>query len=114
MPHFIIECSDNIVKNHDAKEIMQQVYDTADATGLFAEGDIKVRINPYDQYYLAKGKNDFIHVFGNIMQGRTDEQKNNLSTKIVSSLKKILPDVSIISMNIRDFEKASYCNKEMV
>jgi 5-carboxymethyl-2-hydroxymuconate isomerase len=114
MPHFIIECSDNIVKTHSAQEIMKQVYDTADATGLFAEGDIKVRINPYAQYHLAKGKNGFIHVFGNIMQGRTDEQKKGLSTNIVSCLKKLMPDVSIISMNIRDFEKASYCNKEMV
>lgn len=114
MPHFIIECSDNIARDHDAKNIMQQVYDTADATGLFAQGDIKVRINPYNQYYLAEGKDDFIHVFGNIMQGRTDEQKKNLSTQIVSKLKELLPDVSIISMNVRDFEKTSYCNKDMI
>jgi 5-carboxymethyl-2-hydroxymuconate isomerase len=29
-------------------------------------------------------------------------------------LKLIFPDVPIISINIRDFEKATYCNKSMV
>jgi 5-carboxymethyl-2-hydroxymuconate isomerase len=114
MPHFIIECSENITDDYDANQIMQEVFDTAFATGLFDIGDIKVRIKSYNEFILAKDKNDFIHVFGNIMQGRTDEQKKNLSNRIVRKLKELLPNVSIISMNLRDFEKASYCNKGMV
>ncbi|MEQ8927386.1 MAG: 5-carboxymethyl-2-hydroxymuconate Delta-isomerase [Fulvivirga sp.] len=114
MPHFIIDCSDNIIHIKSPEEIMESVYKTAESTGLFAEGDIKVRINPFSNYRLGKGKNGFIHVFANIMEGRTAEQKQGLSQKIVSVLNAMFPDIAIISMNIRDFEKASYCNKSMI
>ena len=41
-------------------------------------------------------------------------QKGNLSKQIVKALKAIFLEVPIISINIREFEKAIYCNKEMV
>ncbi|MEQ9166522.1 MAG: 5-carboxymethyl-2-hydroxymuconate Delta-isomerase [Fulvivirga sp.] len=113
MPHFIIDCSENVLEMKSPEQIMQKVYDTADAANLFAKGDIKVRINPFKLYNVGDAAG-FIHVFGNIMEGRTDEQKLSLSKAIVSALKTILPNVPIISMNIRDFEKSGYCNRSMV
>lgn len=113
MPHFIIDCSENVLEMHSADLIMQKVYDSANATNLFAKGDIKVRINPFKLYNIGDASS-FIHVFGNIMEGRTDEQKFKLSKVIVSALKTMLPNVPIISMNIRDFELANYCNRSMV
>ncbi|EAR00064.1 5-carboxymethyl-2-hydroxymuconate Delta-isomerase [Maribacter sp. HTCC2170] len=113
MPHFVLECSENVLEIKSPQEIMQKVYDSAESIGLFAKGDIKVRINPY-QYYKVGGTNDkFVHVFANIMEGRSTEQKNKLSNSIVSELNEMLPNVPIISINIRDFERATYCNKSM-
>lgn len=114
MPHFIIECSKNITEQKPAKEIIREVQDTAESSGLFAKGDIKVRINSYEHYLVGGTDADFIHVFGNIMEGRSEAQKNELSRSIVSKLKSMFPDVPILSMNVRDFEKAGYCNKTMV
>ncbi|SNR83859.1 5-carboxymethyl-2-hydroxymuconate Delta-isomerase [Lutibacter flavus] len=114
MPHFVIDCSENIISLKSPNEIMQKVYDTAEATNLFDKGDIKVRINPFKFYNIGNSKDDFIHIFANIMEGRTSEQKNRLSRSIISELKRIFPKVPIISMNIRDFENATYCNKSMV
>jgi 5-carboxymethyl-2-hydroxymuconate isomerase len=48
------------------------------------------------------------------MEGRTTEQKAELSKQIVSELKVMFPQVPVISINIRDFEKSTYCNKSMV
>lgn len=48
------------------------------------------------------------------MEGRSTEQKAELSKRIVSELKVMFPEVPIISINIRDFERATYCNKSMV
>ena len=56
MPHFIIDCSQEILKLHSAEEIMNVVYDTAEASGLFEENDIKVRVNTYKYYKLAQTK----------------------------------------------------------
>ena len=41
-------------------------------------------------------------------------QKKALSEKVVRALKGLLPAVDVISMNIRDFEKATYCNATMI
>ena len=114
MPHFVIDCSENIIELKSPEEIIQSVYDAAESTELFKKGDIKVRINPFKYYNIGNSKNDFIHVFANIMEGRTITQKSNLSKRIVTELKVMFPTVLIISINIRDFEKATYCNKTMV
>ena len=114
MPHFIIDCSPDILKQKSPDEIMEAVYDIAESTGLFAADDIKVRIRPFEYFRLGKTKKDFIHIFGNIMEGRSTEQKANLSRKIIERLNQIFPDISILSINIREFEKATYCNKALI
>jgi len=114
MPHFVIDCSENIIQLKTPEEIMQTVYGIAESTGLFADGDIKVRINPFSHFKLGPSKQSFIHIFGNIMEGRNTVQKAGLSNKIISELKKMFPGVPIISMNIREFEKETYCNRSMV
>ena len=114
MPHFIIDCSEDIIKIKSPEEIMQAVYEVAEATHLFAENDIKVRINPYTHFKLGADKNNFIHIFGSIMEGRTKEQRADLSKKIIERLNEMFPGISILSMNISEFEKATYCNKAML
>jgi|TARA_B110001469_G_scaffold18913_1_gene19432 5-carboxymethyl-2-hydroxymuconate isomerase len=114
MPHFILDCSENILKIKEPKMVLQEVFETAFETGLFERNDIKVRLNPYKYSLVQSGEADFIHVFGNIMEGRTDNQKAKLSRMIVSKLKLMFQEVPVISINIRDFEKTSYCNRNMV
>jgi len=114
MPHFILDCTERVLEIQEPRKVLEEVFETAFATGLFGRNDIKVRLNPFQHSLVQSGEADFIHVFGNIMEGRTAEQKANLSKVIVTKLKELFPDVPIISMNIRDFTKESYCNKTMV
>ena len=114
MPHFIVDCSERILEIQEPRKTIEAVFETAFETGLFAKNDIKVRLNPFKYSLVQSGEADFIHVFGNIMQGRTDDQKADLSRRIVAKLNELFPEVPIISINIRDFEKASYCNKTML
>ena len=114
MPHFIIECSENIIQELSPEEIMQAVYDVAEETGLFAVNDIKVRLRPYHYFKLGTDQKDFIHIFANIMEGRSIEQKANLSKMIIERLNQMFPDISSLSINIREFEKATYSNKALI
>ncbi|AEH00960.1 5-carboxymethyl-2-hydroxymuconate Delta-isomerase [Lacinutrix sp. 5H-3-7-4] len=115
MPHFVIDCSENILNLSTPENTLLKVHNAAVASGLFNEADIKVRLNPFKENYIVGGKKQpFIHVFANIMQGRTTEQKAKLSKNIVSVLKELFPNITFIAINIRDFEKATYCNKSMV
>lgn len=114
MPHFIMDCSDSILKIYDEEYIIEQIHLVANATGLFDEDDIKVRLNPFEKYSVGNKCEDFIHVFAHIMQGRTTEQKENLSQQVVTKLAVLFPETSNIAMNISDFEKATYCNRAML
>ena len=117
MPHFIIDCSESIMTFADPDELMRSVYAAAEGSGLFATsgvGGIKVRLRPYRYFTNVGGREHFVHVFANIMEGRTRAQKQALSESVVRALKALLPAVEIISMNVRDFEKATYCNATMV
>jgi len=114
MPHFVLDCSENILELQKPREVLEEVLKTAYATGLFEKNDIKVRLNPFKHSLVQGSDDDFIHVFANIMEGRTMEQKNNLSKQMITKLKIMFPKVPILSINIRDFEKDTYCNKTMV
>ncbi|QEC58529.1 5-carboxymethyl-2-hydroxymuconate Delta-isomerase [Flavisolibacter ginsenosidimutans] len=114
MPHFIIDCSENVLTQRTPEEMMQAVYDVAESTALFAQNDIKVRLNPYTFYKLGENKKDFIHVFAHIMQGRSTEQKATLSRKTIERLNELFPNLSILSMNVQEFDASTYCNKSLI
>ncbi|GAA5139672.1 hypothetical protein [Thalassotalea piscium] len=53
-------------------------------------------------------------MFSHIMEGRSTEQKTELSRCIVQKLAEMFPHVHNIAMNVQDFEKATYTNKSML
>ena len=114
MPHFVMDCSESVRKSHDEEFIIQQIHFAANSTGLFDEGDIKVRLNLFQKYSVGNKREDFIHVFAHIMQGRTNEQKTYLSQIIVAKLVALFPGFPNIAVNISHFEKATYCNRSML
>ena len=114
MPHFIIDCSENILKLHSEEEMIEQVHISAVSTKLFHKNDVKVRVNLFKNYSTGDKKEDFIHVFANIMEGRSIEQKLNLSKTIVHDLALMFPLVPNIGTNVIEFERATYFNKNML
>lgn len=109
-----MDCSENALKPYDEEFIIEQIHLVANATGLFDESDIKVRLNLFIKFSVGNRRESFIHVFAHIMQGRTTEQKANLSQQVVTKLVALFPDIPNIAMNIGDFEKATYCNRAML
>ena len=114
MPHFIIECSETVKDTISELDLLKEIHHVANASGLFEEADIKVRMNPYSTYLVGGEKKDFVHVFASVMGGRSTVQKAELSKAIVHKLKAIFPDIPFIAMNVDDFEKATYCNLRML
>ncbi|MEQ9298954.1 MAG: 5-carboxymethyl-2-hydroxymuconate Delta-isomerase [Cyclobacteriaceae bacterium] len=114
MPHFLIDCSDDVIVERSKVEIMSAVHQAAVDSGLFDPKDIKVRARPFDEYMVGGATEPFIHIFSHIMQGRTTEQKAMLSKKVVRVVSDMFPKVNFIAMNVDEFEKATYCNKAML
>ena len=115
MPHFVIDCSKELLEQHSEVEILQEVHQVAMASELFDPGDIKVRIRPFPTYLVGGSQTTpFIHVFADIMEGRNSEQKAALSKTVVAKLKELFPEAPFIAMNVRDFEKATYSNLKTI
>ena len=116
MPHIVIEANKSLIKYIDPKELVDNVHQAAMDTKLFdkSPGGVKVRLNTYKYWNNADEQSDFVNVFANIMEGRTDKQKEKLSRGITEAIHALCPDVEIISTQVIDIHKASYTNKEMV
>ena len=114
MPHFVVDCSRGILRIHDEEAIIARLHRVANASGLFQEADIKVRVNPFDTFAVGGGREEFIHSFAWIMQGRSVEQRAALSKAIVGALAEMFPDLPRIAANIAEFEKATYFNRAMM
>ncbi len=114
MPHFILDCSAEILEVHPELYIAEQIHAVAAASGLFDIQDIKVRVNPYGRYLVGGKHEPFMHVFSSIMQGRSTGQKAVLSRSVVQMLSGMFPDVKYIAMSVSEFEEAVYCNRDML
>lgn len=114
MPHFIVDCSQEILRQHSEEAILARLHRAVNSTGLFEEPDIKVRIHPFRIHAAGGAREDFIHVFSYIMQGRTVEQRADLSKRVVGELADMFPAVHRIAMNVMEFEKATYFNRDML
>jgi 5-carboxymethyl-2-hydroxymuconate isomerase len=117
MPHLIVHCSESVTHLAAPGDIVDTVFEAATTTGLFATtgvGGIKVRLETFRHYRNVEGHDHFVHVFGYIMEGRSTEQKAALSSAIVGALRALLPAVEIVSMNVADFERATYRNAATV
>ncbi len=114
MPHFIVDCSQSILQSQTEEQINACVHRAANSTNLFDEGDIKVRVNPFTIYSVGNKRDAFIHVFASIMEGRSIEQRADLSRLIVSELVSMFPNVPNIAINVAEFERATYCNRGML
>ena len=117
MPHFVVDCSDSVLALVGPDALMRTVYEAAEATGLFRPTGvrgIKVRLRPYEHALNVDGREPFVHVFAHVMGGRTPEQKRLLAERVVGALTALLPTVEIVSMNVYEFDPATYVNATTV
>jgi len=111
MPHFVVDCSKSILSTHDGETISKQVHMAANSTGLFGEKNIQVRVNVVEHYRIGNIEEDSIHVFASILEGRTIEQKLDLSKTVIEKLAELFPQVSNIGIDIKNLEKGTGFNK---
>ena len=109
-----MDCSRSIERHARLEDIIKAVHDAADGTGLFGKGDVKVRVNLFDHYTVGGTGDDFVHTIAYLLSGRTEEQRRHLSRQIITALKALLPGVPIISIDIREINRATYNNRDTV
>ncbi len=109
MPHCIIEHSSSI----EVEDLNQKVFLGALESRLFeTDGrDIKVRSIAYEHYQTGTAKDAFIHVTLRILCGRSDSDKELLSSSVMSKLESIPLVNASITIEVVDIDRNSYRKK---
>lgn len=90
MPHIIVEYSSNLEGRIDIAALLDQIHESALATGVFPIGGLRTRAERRDHYRIADRHpdNGFIHVQARIGVGRTPDVRQAAAEQIFAVLKR--------------------------
>lgn len=108
MPHCIVEYSETLRSRLSPSKLVQSVYESALKSGLFEGPDIKTRALVYQDFLTGAAPADFIHVTIRILSGRTDEQKQSLSSAVLTGLTDLSPAGVSLTVEVADIHRNSY------
>ncbi len=108
MPHCVIEYSSDVADQIAIDDLVAAVHDGAFSSGLFPEYDIKTRAIAYEHHRTGQTTDSFVHVNLHLLSGRDDNQKADLSEKILASIESLLPQVVSVGVEIIDMHRDSY------
>lgn len=106
MPHCIIEYSNDL--DIDPKTLVNVIHAGAIQSALFDSAAIKTRAMAYEHFIVGEGNRSFIHVSAKMLAGRTNEQKNHLSSILFSQLQSLKLNNCTLTVEIIDLDKLSY------
>jgi 5-carboxymethyl-2-hydroxymuconate isomerase len=115
MPHCILEASNNLLDQPDWTGLLREINHTLADTGLFAAPDIKSRFLRHDVFAIGDGAGDqaFVTLNVQILGGRTDEVKAQLSEALLPVLTRAFPRTFArmkcsLTVQITDIHRPSY------
>ncbi|MFC0243270.1 5-carboxymethyl-2-hydroxymuconate Delta-isomerase [Rhodopseudomonas telluris] len=108
MPHLIMDYSADHLGRDRIARLMEDIAVTAAATGVMNAADIKVRARGFDDYLVAGQRDSFVHLVVFMLAGRTPEQKEALSIALRRTLVEHCPDITSLSVDIRDMDPVAY------
>lgn len=108
MPHCIIEYSKDLDQALPISELVSAVHQSVFSSGLFEESSIKTRAIEYKYYQSGLLPLPFIHITLKIMFGRNHQQKKELTSLVLDTLKETTTPPISLSVEVIDIEKVSY------
>jgi 5-carboxymethyl-2-hydroxymuconate isomerase len=115
MPHCILEASDNLLDHPDWAALLLGINQTLAGTGLFTAADIKSRLIRHEVFAIGDGSGDqaFVTLNVQILGGRSDEVKAQLSEALLPLLVRAFPRTldqtkCSLTVQITDIHKPSY------
>jgi len=108
MPHIIIEYSENAFNITEVNTLLNGLAMAIANTKLFKPQNPKIRLHPAQHFLLDKSFNGFIHVQCRIHQGRSENEKKQVSHSILSALTPYSNSAIVITVEIIEMERHSY------
>jgi len=109
VPHIILEYAEQLADDAEVDAMLQAVHRSIADSGLFKENQIKTRAYPFRGFTNAGGSNPYIHIQARIKLGRDDDNKKRLGEAILAGLSTLNIPASVITVEIIDMDRDSYC-----
>jgi 5-carboxymethyl-2-hydroxymuconate isomerase len=111
MPHVILEYSAELAAKHDIASLVNELFETAAASGVFGRQDIRARAVPAEHTVSGAAVPGFAHVTLRLMDGRPDDVKRELADSLLTVLERNLPGVGALSVYPEEIEREIYARR---
>lgn len=108
MPNLVLEYSNSVDERVNVQGLLEDLHQVVMTCGLFDIPSIKSRALRCHHWLVGdEGDSvDFIHISFEMMDGRTAEQKRELSRQLMDVLVAQSSHVRSLTVNIRDMDRA--------
>lgn len=108
MPHIIIEYTEGLASDAQIESLLDALHTALVTTELFEESHIRIRAYPSRHHRSGGGKRHFIHAQLRIHTGRNSEQKQRLSSGVLSTLREQQWPAEVVTVEVVEMERESY------
>ena len=104
MPNLVLEYSNSVDERVNVQGLLEDLHQVALHCGLFDAPSVKSRSLRCHNWLVGEEDDsvDFIHISFELLSGRTDEQKRELSRALMVVLQEQASHVRSLTVNIRD------------
>lgn len=105
-----MEYSNSVEERINVQALLEDLHQATIASGLFEVSDVKSRTLRTHNWLIGDLDDsvDFIHVTVELLDGRTDEQKQALSQALITALQEKASPVASLTVNIRDMDRTCF------
>ncbi|PXA71534.1 MULTISPECIES: 5-carboxymethyl-2-hydroxymuconate Delta-isomerase [Vibrio] len=110
MPNLVLEYSNSVEERVNIQGLLEDLHQVAIDSGLFETASIKSRTLRCHHWLIGEQGDsvDFIHLSFELLDGRSAQQKRELSRQLMTVLAEQASQVHSLTINVRDMDKDSF------
>ncbi|KOO06536.1 5-carboxymethyl-2-hydroxymuconate Delta-isomerase [Vibrio hepatarius] len=110
MPNLVMEYSSSVDERVNVQGLLEDLHQVALLSGLFDVGSVKSRALRCHDWLIGDEGNsvDFIHISFELLDGRTPEQKRELSRQLMAELQGQASHIRSLTVNVRDMDRECF------
>lgn len=110
MPNLVMEYSNTADQRLNIQGLLEDLHQVTLHCGLFEANSVKSRSLRCHNWLIGEhgDSEDFVHISFELLSGRTEEQKRELSRQLMDILKQQAGHLKSLTVNIRDMDKACF------
>lgn len=110
MPNLVLEYSSSVEERVNVAGLLEDLHQAAINSGLFDVDSVKSRALRYHQWLIGEESDtlDFIHINFELLDGRTAEQKRELSRQLIEVLRQQAGHIHSLTVNVRDMDRECF------